>query len=228
MFILTTGDELVRPDQRPGAGQIREGNTLHLAALSRACGADVVGVEQVPDEPAALRERFGVALDSADVVVTTGGVSMGKYDLVAEAFEDVGVQKVFHKVAIKPGKPIWFGTRGARLVFALPGNPVSCLLDHEVFVRPALARLEGAPAIEERERIRVGRWCGGTTRTNPRQQNLPVTVQQARDGVEELTPIEWSSSADIVGLASASGMAIVAPDGRLEPGELVAYRPLGG
>ena len=91
-----------------------------------------------------LRERFARALECSDAVITTGGVSVGEYDLVADAFQACGVEQVFHKIAIKPGKPLWFGKRGDVLVFGLPGNPVSCLLDHEVFVRPALARLEGA------------------------------------------------------------------------------------
>lgn len=224
--ILTTGDELVSPAERPGTGQIREGNTLHLAALAARAGADVKHLGLVPDRADALDAAFGEALDGSDAVITTGGVSMGKYDLVAEAFRRLGVEEVFHKVAIKPGKPIWFGRRGRTLVFALPGNPVSCLLDHEVFVRPALAKLEGAGPDEWTERSRTGRWMGGTTRTNPRQQNLPVSVVQGSDGVDQLRPLEWSSSADIVGLAEADGMAIVPAEEVLAPEQLVAYRPL--
>ncbi|MEE8468511.1 MAG: gephyrin-like molybdotransferase Glp, partial [Planctomycetota bacterium] len=152
--ILTTGDELVRPAERPGPGQIREGNTLHLAALSARAGAQVTCLGLVPDEPGELARRFGLALENSDVVVTTGGVSMGRYDLVAEAFRTCGVEEIFHKIAIKPGKPLWFGRRGEVLVFGLPGNPVSCLLDHEVFVRPALTRMEGAN--DEQPALRLG------------------------------------------------------------------------
>ena len=163
-------------------------------------------------------------------MVTTGGVSMGKHDLVAAAFEASGVRAIFHKVAIKPGKPLWFGCRddGARrvLVFGLPGNPVSCLLDHEVFVRPALAKLEGAPEDEWRERLRVGRWNGALRRGNPRQQNLPIRVTQGEDGIERLDALKWSSSADIVGLAEADGFAVLPPDQGIQPGEMVRWRPL--
>ena len=224
--ILTTGDELVRPSERPGAGQIREGNTLHLAALSERAGAKVTCLGLVPDEPGELARRFGLALENSDVVVTTGGVSMGRYDLVAEAFRTCGVEEIFHKIAIKPGKPLWFGRRGEVLVFGLPGNPVSCLLDHEVFVRPALTRMEGA--IDEQPALRVGRWEGAATAKNARQQNLPVTVAQDATGVDVLTPIGWSSSADIVGLSRATAMAVVPPDTTVQPGELVRYRTLYG
>lgn len=223
--ILTTGDELVRPEEKPGPGQIREGNTLHLAALARRAGAEVECLGLVPDEASVLRERFAAALETSDVVVTTGGVSVGEYDLVADAFQACGVEEVFHKIAIKPGKPLWFGKRGEVLVFGLPGNPVSCLLDHEVFVRPALERLEGDTGAPD-ERLRLGRWGGPPPRLNSRQQNLPVTVAQGADGVDLLMPLAWSSSADIVGLSRAAAMAVVPPDETFETGALVRYRPL--
>jgi molybdopterin molybdotransferase len=227
--IVSTGDELVPPERMPGAGEIRESNSLHLAALAARAGADVLSVERVRDEPKALARAFGAALESADVVLTTGGVSAGKYDLVAGVFVELGVREVFHGVAIKPGKPLWFGMRESTrpvLVFGLPGNPVSCLLDHEVFVRPALARIEGAPEEESAERLRLGRWEGDGVRGIARQQNLPVRVTQGADGVERLEPLVWSSSADIVGLASADGMAVVPAGERLERGALARYRPL--
>ena len=112
------------------------------------------------------------------------------------------------------------------LVFGLPGNPVSCLLDHEVFVRPALERMEGAT--EEEPALRLGRWEGKAPRTNPRQQNLPVTVAQDANGVDVLTPIGWSSSPDIVGLARATAMAVIPPNETVQPGELARYRTLYG
>lgn len=224
--ILTTGDELVRPGTPLTEGQIWEGNTLHLAGLARRAGAEIREVGLVPDQPAELERRFGAALEESDVVITTGGVSMGEYDLVADVFGRLGVREVFHKVAIKPGKPIWFGMHGQRPVFALPGNPVSCLICHEVFVRPALAKMEGADPEEWRERLRLGRWDGPSPRPNPRQQNLPVRVTEDAGGVLALTPLDWSSSADIVGLAAADGMAVVPPGETFERGAIVPFRPL--
>ncbi len=224
--IVTTGDELVPPSQVPGPGQIREGNTLHLAAMARAAGAEVVWSGVVRDVQGDLAQRFGELLESVDVLITTGGVSMGKYDLVGDALQGCGVEQVFHKVAIKPGKPVWFGCKGRRLVFGLPGNPVSCLVGHEVFVRPALSKLCGESEAAWQAPLRVARWAGGSLKPNARQQNIPVCVEQAADGVDELTLVRWKSSADIVGLARADGLLVVPPDEVFDEGDLVKYRPL--
>jgi len=226
--ILTSGDELVAPHELPGPGQIREGNTLHLAALARRAGAEVVRSGVVRDDLDGLVEHFRGALDACDVLVTTGGVSMGRYDLVGEALERIGVEKVFHKVAIKPGKPVWFGALGDKLVFGLPGNPVSCWVGFEVFVTPALAKLAGRPEGQWVAPLRRGRWVGKPTRRNDRQQNLPVSVTQAADGVDELEMVRWKSSADIVGLSRARGLAVVEPGTVLEEGDEARFRPLGG
>jgi len=223
--ILTTGDELVAPSEKPGPGEIREGNTLHLAAMACAAGAEVVTVGLIADDEDALAEAFEEALNTSDALITTGGVSMGKYDLVGAALERVGVEKLFHKISIKPGKPVWFGRRGGALVFGLPGNPVSCLVTHEVFVRPALARIGGCEA-EAAERLATGTWRGEDMRTNPRQQNIPVHVEQAEDGTTELKRIQWNSSADVVALTTAEGLMVIPPDEVVRPGDVVRYRPL--
>jgi molybdopterin molybdotransferase len=220
--ILTTGDELVPPASKPGVGQIREGNSFYLAARARAAGAAVSPLGIVPDEPSELERAFRGALAESDVVIATGGVSMGRYDLVGGVLERCGVEPVFHKVAIKPGKPLWFGMKGPVPVFGLPGNPVSCLIGFEVFIAPALAKLEGGslPPLQR------GRWTGDPTRENPREQHLPVRTSPGEDGVVALEPIRWSSSADITGLTRADALAIV-PIGRvLARGDLVLYRPL--
>lgn len=224
--IVTTGDELVPPSERPGPGQIREGNTLHLSALARAAGAEVVRSGVVRDESLALAETFDRLLDEVDVLITTGGVSMGKYDLVGEAFEACGVVCVFHKVAIKPGKPVWFGARGETLVFGLPGNPVSCLVGHEVFVRPALAKLGGEPEAAWRRAPRTARWSGAPTRVGDREQYLPVRARHGADGVDEVEAVRWKSSADLAGLSRADGFAVIAPGEQLHPGDLGRYLPL--
>ncbi|MCB9916149.1 MAG: molybdopterin molybdotransferase MoeA [Planctomycetes bacterium] len=224
--IVTTGDELVPPTAVPGPGQIREGNTLHLAALARAAGADVRRAGIVRDDERDLAASFAALLDEVDVLVTTGGVSMGKYDLVGAALEACGVEPIFHKVAIKPGKPVWFGARGAQLVFGLPGNPVSCLVGMQVFVAPALRKLGGEPAERWVPAPRRARWGGAATRPGDREQYLPVRAVQAPDGVDELEAVRWKSSADLVGLARADGFAVIAPGETLAPGDPVRYRPL--
>jgi molybdopterin molybdotransferase len=224
--VLTTGDELVPPRARPGRGQIREGNTYFLAAACAALGCTVVRSGVVPDDPMLLELAFGTALDDSDVLVTTGGVSVGKYDLVGRTFEALGVEPILHKVAVKPGKPIWFGMRGETPVFGLPGNPVSALLGFEVFVRAALARLCGDDPAEERERIRRGRWTGKLEKGGDRQNNLPVRVRQSEDGVSTLEPLPFRGSADIVAAAKAGGLAIVPAGGEVRTDELIEYRPL--
>ena len=223
--LFATGDELVPASAKPGPGQIREGNTFYLAARARAAGAEVDKAGVAPDEERALERAFRRAFEASDAVMTTGGVSMGKYDLVGAVLERCGVEPVFHRVAIKPGKPLWFGMRGKVPVFALPGNPVSCLIGFEVFVRPALARLEGAED-EVAPRLRGGRWTGGKTAENPREQYLPVRIRRGEDGADELEPIRWRSSADIVGLTRADGLAVVEIGRTLDRGDRVEYRPL--
>lgn len=231
--VLTTGDELVPVDARPGPGQIREGNTRFLAAALAACGAELTEVGIVRDDPAELRARFAAALERSDVLVTTGGVSMGKYDLVGAALESLGVAPVLHKVAVKPGKPIWFGLApraGAqgepKPVLGLPGNPVSSLLGFELFVRPVLAVLEGAPPSECVERSALGRWMGAPPKPDERQNNVPVAVRAGADGVAELHPLAYKGSADIVALTAAHAFAVFEPGASAATGALVRYRPL--
>ena len=181
--VLTTGDELVEPRHKPARGQIREGNTLFLSAACRALGCTLTRVAIVRDDPVELERAFRAALDESDVLLTTGGVSVGKYDLVGRAFEAVGVAPILHKVAVKPGKPLWFGKRGAQPVFGLPGNPVSTLLGFELFMRAALVRLAGDDPELERERVGRGRWCGRSERGWDRQNNLPARLRLGADGV---------------------------------------------
>jgi molybdopterin molybdotransferase len=225
--VLTTGDELVPPSQKPGRGQIREGNTHYLAAACSALGCDVRASGIVRDDPAELEAAFSKALAEGDILITTGGVSVGKYDLVGASFEKLGVEPVLAKVAIKPGKPIWFGMYGKVPVFGLPGNPVSSLLGFEVFVRPAMARLAGGEESLQAERVLRGRWMGPEKRSSLRQFNLPIFVTQAEDGISELAPVPFRGSSDIVSASQADGLVIIPADGRIQNGEMVSYRPIG-
>lgn len=224
--LFTTGDELVPVCAKPGPGEIREGNTFYLAARLAASGAQVRNGGIVRDDERALEDEVRRALDGSDLVVTTGGVSMGKYDLVGAVLERCGVEPIFHKVAIKPGKPLWFGVHGRTLVFALPGNPVSCLLGMEVFVRPAIRALSGDGAAAATQVLRRGAWSGSPTKPNPREQHLPVRIVPGADGVDRLEPIAWTSSADIVGLTRADALAVVPIGSVLATGDLAQYRPL--
>ena len=228
--ILTTGDELVAASETPGPDQIREGNTLFLAAraASPVPGCEVVRVGVVKDDPAELEAAFAQALEESDALVTTGGVSMGRYDLVGPTLEKLGVEPILHKVAIKPGKPIWFGKHGETLVLGLPGNPVSSLLGFDVFVQPALSKLGGCTGAEVREARFKGRWAGPKRKGGDRQFNLPAVLRQADDGVWEVAPAPWKGSADIAGLSAAQAFAVLEPGCEIAPGDPIDWRPFSG
>jgi len=140
--ILTTGTELVSPGSPLGPGQVYEANGTILAAQAVAAGCEVVRLPAVADNEAAHRASIEQGL-AYDVLVTSGGVSVGPHDLVRRVEADLGVEEVFWRVAVRPGKPVAFGVRGETLVFGLPGNPVSSLVSFELFVRPALLALQG-------------------------------------------------------------------------------------
>ena len=169
--LLVTGDELVAPGRPLRPGEIHDAGSHTLRALATAAGAEIAGVERVRDDPAATRAAVERALATAEVVVACGGVSVGPHDHVKAAFAALGVEQRFWRVALRPGKPTWFGVGPARpgeqppLVFGLPGNPVSAMVTFHVFVRPALRAALGLPpraprldaVLEERYRKALGR-----------------------------------------------------------------------
>src|SRR5947208_206503 len=140
--ILATGTELRRPGEAVGPGEVYEANGVLLATALAAAGADIEVLPAVADDEAAHRSALERGL-RADVLVTSGGVSVGPHDLVRGLLRELGVREVFWGVAVKPGKPVAFGVRDRTLVFGLPGNPVSSLVACELFVRPALLALQG-------------------------------------------------------------------------------------
>ena len=140
--VLATGTELRAPGSTLGPGEIYESNTFSLAAQLEDAGALVDRLPDVEDDEVATRAALARGLEF-DVLVTSGGVSVGPHDLVRRALAELGVEEVFWRVAVKPGKPIAFGVRARTLVFGLPGNPVSSLVGFELFVRPALLALQG-------------------------------------------------------------------------------------
>jgi molybdopterin molybdotransferase len=153
--VVTSGDELTPPGRPLGPGAIRDSNSRTVPALARLAGAEVVTVDWTPDEPEATRGALGRALE-ADVAIVCGGVSVGEHDHVKAALADLGAEEVFWRVALKPGGPTWFGTRGATLVFGLPGNPVSAMVTFLTFVRPALIAMAGGDPATRRTTARLG------------------------------------------------------------------------
>jgi molybdopterin molybdotransferase len=142
LAVIATGDEIVEPGERLGRGQIRNANGFALSALAAQAGTLAAYLGIARDNTASLKKAFKKA-ESADILVLSGGVSVGDYDLVREELIAGGVRPVFWRVRIKPGKPTFFGTRGKRLVFGLPGNPTSAMVTFHLFVRPAIDRMLG-------------------------------------------------------------------------------------
>jgi len=153
--VLTSGDELTPPGRPLGPGAIRDSNSRTVAALARLAGAEVVSVDWTPDEPEATRAALGRALE-ADVAIVCGGISVGEHDHVKAALAELGAEEVFWRVALKPGGPTWFGTRGETLAFGLPGNPVSVMVTFLTFARPALIAMAGGEPASRRTTARLG------------------------------------------------------------------------
>jgi molybdopterin molybdotransferase len=212
--ILATGDELVAAGGPLGPGQLHNSNGPTLAALATQAATRVVRNDTVPDTEEATRDAIAAALDEADVVVLSGGVSVGPHDHVKPALQALGVDEVFWRVALRPGRPTWFGTRGDTLVFGLPGNPVSAMVTFLLFVRPALGALQGAP--HEPERI-VSHLDATIPRHPDRDECVRVTLH---DGFA--TPTGPQGSHQLSSMLGADGFAIVtAGEGNALPGDPV-------
>lgn len=212
--ILATGSELVAPGVPLRAGQIYETNGLMLAAALSAAGAEIVTEPVAADDDAVLREALETGL-GGDVLVTSGGVSVGEHDLVRAVERELGVEEVFWRVAIKPGKPVSFGVRGDTLVFGLPGNPVSALVGSELFVKPALRALQGAA--EPLPRFETGSLTIGLRRNEERDEFVRARVRTDASEVV-LEPIVGQESHMIVRSSAADALVHV-PRGN---GELAA------
>ena len=143
--VIATGDELREAGAKLAPGELHDSNLTTLQALVREAGAEVVLAGHVGDDPAATMSRFAEALDQADLVVCSGGVSVGPHDHVKGAFIELGVEERFWRVALRPGRPTWFGSSEAKLVFGLPGNPVSAIVTFLLFAAPALRAIQGRP-----------------------------------------------------------------------------------
>ncbi len=215
--LLPTGNELVSAAQLPVAGQIRNSNGPMLAAALDQLGYRVDLLSVVGDDRELLAEQIAMGLDS-DVLVLTGGVSAGKLDLVPDVLESLGVERVFHKVAVKPGKPIWFGTKsdsvGDHYVFGLPGNPVSSFVGFHVFVKRLLARLAGQEGGVFWPSVRLAQPIDNR---GDRELFYPVTLAADSTGGIVATPTAWRGSSDLGGIAGAHGLARVPATSRGSP-----------
>jgi molybdopterin molybdotransferase len=211
--IVNTGDELVAPGAKLAPGQIHDSNGPTLAALAAQAGAEVLSVEVVGDDAAATRAAIERALQ-ADVVILSGGVSVGPHDHVKEQLEGLGVEESFWRVALRPGKPTWFGTKAGKLVFGLPGNPVSVYVTFILFVRPALLALQGADPDEYRSEARM---AVSTPRNSKRDECMRVSIADGK-----ATPTGPQGSHVTTSLLGADAIATISRgEGEVHEGQLV-------
>ena len=221
--ILATGNELRNPGQSLEDGQIYESNRRMIAAALASSGAEISVLPVAADDPEAHRAAIARGLEH-DVLVTSGGVSMGPHDLVRRVAAALGVEEIFWGVAIKPGKPLAFGVRGDTLMFGLPGNPVSSLVGALVFVHPALLARQGV-ASPKPSYLR-GRVTAPLPRNPHRDEFVRATRTDLADGVD-LAPITGQESHMIVRAAAADALIHVPRgEGEVRVGEMVRFLPL--
>jgi len=203
--LLVTGDEIVDVAQAPGPSQIRNSNGPAVAAQARLAGARVELLGVAPDRQDAIAEALRRGL-AADVLIVSGGVSAGDYDLVEPALAELGATLLFTKVKVKPGAPLVFGRCGRALVFGLPGNPVSAQVSFDLFVRPALLKLQGASVLS-RPRARVELAAGVRNRSG-RKSHMPARVR-FEDGRLVARLLRSAGSGDLVAHANANALVVL-------------------
>jgi molybdenum cofactor synthesis domain-containing protein len=206
--VLATGTELVQVAERPGEDQIRDSNSYSLAAYARLAGAVVERLPFAGDDPDLLRVEIEGAAARSDVVVLSGGVSMGRYDFTKAALHALGAELFFERVALRPGKPTVFARLpGGALVFGLPGNPVSVSVTFNLFARTALRALQGAPVAAPFEETAVlARPARGAAE---RASYLPAALSTDPEGRLLAEPLKWGGSSDFVAFARADALVIV-------------------
>jgi len=208
--ILATGDELVMPGSAPGHGQIVYSNGYALHALARAEGADTIDLGIAADTVAATTAGIRRARESgADLLITTGGASVGDHDLVKPALEAEGIAMAFWKIAMRPGKPMMHGRLGAMRVLGLPGNPVSSYVCGFLFMVPLIRALSGAAVIHHRhEHAVLGRDVGAN---DMREDYLRARLETREDGTLVATSVNHQDSSLLANLAAAQALLVRAP-----------------
>lgn len=220
--ILSTGDEVVLADQTPGPFQIRNSNSVSLAAQVRLAGGEPVPLGNAADDKKELRQKISLGLRE-DLLILSGGVSMGKYDLVEIVLKDLGAEFFFDAVAIRPGKPTVFAKVGEKFVFGLPGNPVSTMVTFELFAVPAIDLLAATPA---RPLPLLDAKLGDAMNERPGLTHfLPARIDWPQ-GQPIVKPLRWQGSGDIAALAQANCFLVVPADREaLSTGEAVQVLP---
>jgi molybdopterin molybdotransferase len=222
--VLATGDELRAPGEPLGPGEIHNSNGAVLSVLAARCGASVEPVARIRDDPGATEAALAEALDRCDVLLLTGGVSVGPHDHVRPALARLGVVQHLWGVALQPGKPTYFGSRGAKLVFGLPGNPVSAVVTFSLFARAALVALQGADPDAGRGSSAL--LTENVRRRADRERAVCVTLALRGEGTLA-TPTGPQESHLLSSLYGAEALAMIPTGDGVQPaGSLVALEPL--
>src|ERR1051325_430631 len=219
--VMATGTELVSVDQKPGQDQIRDSNNYSIAAYAELAGATVERLPLTGDETSLLKNQIAKAAETCDLIVTSGGVSMGVYDLTKSALRELDAELLFERIGLRPGKPTVFARLpSGTLVFGLPGNPVSVAVTFNLFARTALLAMQGAtePALK-RETAALAKSVKGTA---DRESYLPVQLTTNDDGELIAFPLKWGGSSDFVAFALTTALVIVpAGSKKVEAGTLL-------
>jgi molybdopterin molybdotransferase len=209
LALITTGDELVEPGKPLNPGQIYNSNAYALRAALKAFGIEEISSFHARDSAEITRSAFACAMAQADVIISTGGVSVGDYDYVKDVLESLGVRTIFWKIAIKPGKPVYFGVRDcedgpAKLIFGLPGNPISALVTYHQFVKPALLRQAGLiTPVWHRQTARLSR----SLKKKPgRLDFVRAVAAWSETGQLQVVPTTGQDSHMLSGLAKANSL----------------------
>ncbi|HSE16950.1 MAG TPA: gephyrin-like molybdotransferase Glp [Pyrinomonadaceae bacterium] len=222
LAVLATGSELVAVDQKPGQDQIRDSNNYSITSYAELAGAIVMRLPPTGDETALLKKQIAEAAGGCEVIVTSGGVSMGVYDVTKAALKELDAEIFFERVALRPGKPTVFARLpNGTLVFGLPGNPVSVSVTFNLFARTALLAMQGTaePALK-REAAVLARSVKGTA---DRESYLPAQLTTNDDAELVAFPLKWGGSSDFVAFALTTALVVVPANVKaIEAGSLVS------
>jgi molybdenum cofactor synthesis domain-containing protein len=225
--VMATGSELVDVDQKPGPDQIRESNNYTIAAYAALTGATLARLPLAVDDTEELKKQIAQAAEQSDVLITSGGVSMGVYDFTKAALKELGAEIYFERVALRPGKPTVFARLGNTLIFGLPGNPVSVAVTFNLFARTALRAMQGATRPELVEETAVlARDLKGSIE---RESYLPAVLRTDEKGTLLAEPLKWGGSSDFVAFARATALVnVLAGVKMIEAGNRVTIVRLPG
>ncbi|HKX83060.1 MAG TPA: molybdopterin molybdotransferase MoeA, partial [Pyrinomonadaceae bacterium] len=209
--IIGTGSEIVEIHQKPGRDQIRNSNSVMLKALAESAGASVEIFPNSGDDISDLKSLISKASARADILVTTGGVSVGKYDLTKAALKELGAEIFFDRILLKPGKPTVFARLRKTLVFGLPGNPVSAAVTFHLFVRTTIRLMQGSSAPKAAKGFAVMKHA--VRGSKDRDSYLPAILNSTKEARLEAETLKWGGSSDFIGYSRAECLVVI-PRGR--------------